>query len=100
MALQLNLTDSDVGIAAAEAYARIVFLTYDTKTGRVQLSVDIYVDQAAREAGKNPISGGVYGGTVGVDMPSLDEALATGVRAALYTWLKAAIPLFNGAIDV
>ena len=101
MALQLNLTadKTAVGVAAAEAYARIVQLNFDTKTGKVTLSVDIHYDQAARAANKAPISGGVYSGHAGIDMPSIDVALAEGVRSTLYTWLKTQ-PDFAGAVDV
>jgi len=100
MALQLNLTadKTAVGMAAPEAYARIVYLTFDTKTGRVQLSVDVHANQQAREDGKAPISGGVYTGVVGVDMPNIDDTIP-GIRAALYDWLKT-LPDFAGSIDV
>jgi hypothetical protein len=101
MALQLNLTaeKTGVGVASPEAYARIVHLAFDTKTGKVTLSVDIHYDQAARAANKSPVSGGIYSGFVGIDMPSIDVALAEGVRAVLYAWLKTQAD-FTGATDV
>lgn len=98
MALQLNLADTNVGVPAPEAYARIVSLNFDVRMNLVHVAVDIYFDQAMREAGKSPVSGGVYTGTVGVDMPSLDDTIP-GVRAALYAWLKT-LPAFAGATDV
>jgi hypothetical protein len=101
MALQLNLTadKTAVGLAAPEAYARIVQLSFDTRTGQVTLHVDIHADAAARNAAKAPVAGGVYRGITGIDMPNIDEALALGVRSSLYTWLKT-LPDFTGAVDV
>jgi hypothetical protein len=101
MALQLNLTadKTAVGLAAPEAYARIVHLAFDTKTGQVTLAVDVHADAASRAASKSPVTGGIYRGITGVDMPNIDEALASGVRSSLYTWLKT-LPDFAGAVDV
>jgi hypothetical protein len=100
MALQLALTaeQNNVGVVAPEAYARIVQLTFDTKTGKVSVAVDVHYDLAARTAGKSSITGNVYSGVTGVDMANIDDTIA-GVRSVLYTWLKT-LPDFAGAIDV
>jgi hypothetical protein len=100
MALQLNLTSDKtaVGVACPAAYARIVQLQFDTKTGKVDVAVDIHADKASRDAGKSPVSGGVYSGVVGKDMPNLDDSIP-GVRSALYAYLKT-LPDFAGAVDV
>lgn len=100
MALQMNLpaARTAVGLDAPEAYARIVAFAFDAKTSEVQVAVDVHANAAARHAGKNPISGGVFKGQVGVDTPDLDASI-TGVRAALYGWLKT-LPDFAGAEDV
>lgn len=98
MALQLNLTESDVGLAIPEAYARIVVLQFDTKSGEVTVYVDIHATAAARNENKNPVSGRVYRGKVGVDMPNLDDTIP-GIRAAIYNWLKT-LSDFAGALDV
>ncbi len=98
MALQVNLPETNVGLPAPEGYARIVALAYDLLTGKAQVAVNIYANQAAREAGKNPVAGGVFEGKPGEDMPSLDADIP-GVRAALYGWLKT-LPVFASAIDV
>lgn len=100
MALQLNLAadKTAVGVAAPEAYARIVQLLFNTKTGQVQVWVDVHATLQARTDNRSPIAGGVYGGVVGVDMPNIDDNIP-GIRAALYTWLKTQ-PFFEGAVDV
>lgn len=98
MALQLNLQETNVGLPAPEAYARIVQLRFDTTTGAVEVAVNIYADIAARAAGKAPVAGGIYSGVVGVDMPSLDDSIP-GIRSALYAWLKT-LPYFAEAVDV
>jgi hypothetical protein len=98
MALQLNLADTNVGLPAPEAYARIAALSFDTMTGLVRVAVDIHASLAARVAGKNPIGGGTYEGIVGLDMPTLDADIP-GIRSVIYTWLKT-LPAFAGAIDV
>jgi hypothetical protein len=100
MALQLDLPSSKTttGVAAPEAYARIVQFVYDARANRVTCYVDTHASQATREAGKSPVAGGAYAGIVGVDMPNLDASIA-GVRTELYTWLKT-LPDFAGATDV
>lgn len=101
MALKLPLTSDKtrVGVAAPNAYARINNLEYDTRSGQVEVRVDIYLDQTAREGNKAPIAGHRITGKVGVDLPSLDNALGSGVRSALYAWLKTKKE-FLGAVDV
>ena len=98
MALTLNLPETNVGLPAPEAYARIVAFQYDVLTNKVQVAVNVYANQAARLAGKAPIAGGVFDGVVGVDFPTLDTALEQGVRSALYSWLKTQ-PVFITATD-
>ena len=48
MALQVALTDSNVGIPAPPAYARIVAASIDVLAGKVQVAVNIYASAAAR----------------------------------------------------
>lgn len=98
MALQINMTETNVGLEAPQAYARIMSLNFNATDGKVSVHVDIYASEAARQAGKIPIGGAVYSGTVGIDFPSLDESIP-GIRAAVYTWLKT-LPAFSGAVDV
>lgn len=100
MALQLSMTDKEtnVGLPAAAAYARIVQVLFDTKTGKVQVAVDIHATQQARTDNRAPIAGGVFEGVVGQGMPNLDDNLP-GIRAALYAWLKT-LPAFKNAVDV
>ena len=98
MALQLSLADTNVGVPAPEAYARIVAFQFNANTGEVTVAVDIHANDAARLAEKAPVAGGVYSGVVGTDMPSLDDEIP-GVRSALYDWLKT-LPVFAGALDV
>jgi hypothetical protein len=99
MALQLDLADTNVGVPAPTAYARIVGVSFNTTNGLVEIRVDIFASAAARQEGKNPVGGGVYIGTVGLNMPNLDDALPNGIRAVLYAWLKT-LPDFQGALDV
>lgn len=56
MALQLNLTaeDTEVGMALLEAYARILNISCDSHD-RVEFSVGVYVNKAARDADRRPI---------------------------------------------
>lgn len=98
MALQLNMPDTNIGLAVPEAYARIISLSFNARTGAVQVYVDIYASGTARQSGKAPVGGGIYEGKVGVDFPSLDDTIP-GIRAVVYAWLKT-LPAFSGAIDV
>ncbi len=99
MALQIALTETNVGMPAPEAYAKIAAFHYDAAANRLECFVNIYASVAARQAGKAPIDGGVFTGTPGSDsVPSLDGDTA-GARAELYTWLKT-LPKFAGATDV
>jgi len=98
MALQIELNDSNVGIPALQAYARVSALHYDVASNRVDVYVDIFATESTRQAGKSPIDGGVFSGQPGVDMPVLDNTIP-GLRAAVYAWLKT-LPKFAGAVDV
>lgn len=100
MALQMNLTPdrTAVGLAAPEAYARIVAYAFDSKTTELTVAVDVHASAAARQEGKNPVSGGVFKGKVVDGAPDLDASIA-GVRTILYQWLKG-LPEFAGASDV
>lgn len=102
MALQINLpaAKTRVRVAAPQAYARINKLAYDTLSGDVELVVGVYFNQAARTDGGGPVAVLRHEGKVGEGgLPSLDAALGSGVRAALYTWLKT-LPEYVGAVDV
>ena len=99
MALQMDLQETNIGVPAPQAYVRIVAYSYDAQSNNVQVAVNIYASEAARRAGKTPIGGGIYSGVVGVSFPSLDEPISSGVRGALYSWLKTQ-PAFLAAVDV
>jgi hypothetical protein len=119
MALRISLAAeaTNVGAAAPEAYARISSYIFDAASGLTSVSVLIYINQAARVAGKTPIAtrshrgapagtvlpespngrhGGGYRG-ISLTLPSLDE-INDGVRNTLYTWLKT-LPDYAGAVD-
>jgi len=101
MALQLNLPEdkTSVGVSAPAAYAHIVHLGYQLKTGKVVVDLDVHFNQAARASNKNPIHNMTFNFRVAIDGPNLDAALPEGLRAAIYAWLKAQ-PDFAGATDV
>jgi hypothetical protein len=98
MAIQLDIQDSNVGLAAPQAYARIAAVRYDVAANTVEVAVNIYASAQARTDGKSPIDGGVFVGQPGVDMPVLDDTIP-GLRAAVYAWLKT-LPKFAAGIDV
>lgn len=85
MALQLN-KETPFGISGN--YIRIDRINGDKET--VIFEVFLYVDQAARDSGKDPL---MHIGTFGTSMPNTD------FMPALYNHLKT-LPEFSGAIDV
>ena len=58
MGLQMSITadQTDVGVDAPEAYARIAAIAQDFDRGTVQVVVNTYFNQAAATAGKVPLS--------------------------------------------
>jgi hypothetical protein len=99
MALKLKLSDTDFGISAQAAYAKVTMFTFNAVMGWVEAQVAIYANAKARTDGKSPISVRNYRGVVGQDgLPDLDSDIK-GVRAAIYTWLKT-LPDFVDASDV
>jgi hypothetical protein len=61
MAIQVNLTDTDVGLPAPKAYARVTGISCDFTNGQVHVSVNIFANSAAaKDAEKNPVGGGLY----------------------------------------
>jgi hypothetical protein len=103
MALQISLPANRNRLSdapAPQAYARIDSLEFNTKTGAIELVVGVSLNAAARQANKGNICIFRHRGVVGSNgVPSLDDALASGVRSALYTWLKT-LPEYAGAVDV
>lgn len=101
MALQLNLADSTVGLAAPSAYAKITGMIFDAPTNRIEVQVAIYASAEARHTEKAPMERKTIIGTVGYSPGCLDleTALAEGWRAAIYAWLKTQ-PYFSGALDL
>ena len=99
MALQINLPDTNVGLPAPEAYARIVGMNIDILGDKLQVAVNVYANKAARDTGKAPVGGGVFETKLSdAASPVLDENNA-GIRAACYAWLKSQ-PTFAGSQDV
>lgn len=101
MGLQINLTDTNLGIPCPEAYARITGALFDANTAMLELQVAFFTSQAARESGKTPFDRRMYRGRVGYapGQIDIDVELDAGFRAAVYAWLKT-LPDFAGAIDV
>lgn len=93
MALVFALTETNVGVAAPQAYAKIVAFRSNYLQGNSEVAVDIFFDAAARTAGKSPVDGGVYVVPADAGIP------ADPTRADLYAWLKT-LPKFAGAVDV
>lgn len=89
MALQINLSESNVGPAFSEAYARVNFFR-GTKDDLLVL-VYFYADAAARLANKDPVSRKEY--------QLVTEDLDGKFMSVIYTALKQ-LPDFDGAIDV
>lgn len=97
MALQINLPDTNVGLPAPAAYARIVGVQVDVLRAKVHVAVNVYATRDARLAERNPVAGGVYEadfGPAGVDPDGSD-----GLRTNAYSYLKS-LPDFAGAQDV
>jgi hypothetical protein len=89
MALQLNLTNSDVGYEFSEAYARILFAR--TFKDQTFIFVNFHADAAARWANKNPVKQKEYIATT--------QDLTGDFFPSMYTWLKTQAD-FAGAVDV
>lgn len=94
MALQLSF-ESEYGVTFASAYARITKTHVDTPTddamNRIRVEVEVYANQAARDATAQPVGFLVADNT-------FDETQSLS-KADLYTWLKTQ-PGFENAIDV
>lgn len=62
MAIQVALTaaQTNVGVACASAYARIVAVDFDGLSGKVDVAVNVYYNRAARDLHKVPVFGGRY----------------------------------------
>lgn len=115
MAIQVNMSgaQTNYGGSATNAYARIVSVHHNSKTGQVDIAVDVFYDRNARDAGKTPIYGGVFstkfyqpdlvndnGRGIPYD-PVVDQlpTLSAFNFPTMYTYLKS-LPVFNGAVDV
>jgi hypothetical protein len=89
MAIQTAIEQTDIGIPAPEAYARIMEFTGNKKY--LQYRVAVYMNAAAREIGGQPIR---------IEQYDLETPKITGdIMAALYADLKTH-PGFEGASDV
>jgi hypothetical protein len=93
MALQLAFTSdqTNVGLAAPEAYARFEHLSF-TAPGDLHLVVAVYANAATRLAGKRSLFSMAFIAT-GLAFATSD------VQAEVYTYLKT-LPEFAGATDV
>lgn len=116
MAIQVNLTaeQTNIGADVTGAYARIVAMHWDAKTGKATIAVDVWWNRAARDMlTKAPIFGGVYNAkfysseinsdfTRGLPVdPAVDALPTLGGLAQnhLYTFIKT-VPDFSSGVDV
>lgn len=93
MALQIALTDSNVGAPFPAAYVRI-------SSGRsfkstVSITVDYYADEAARLAEKSLVQQKFFE----TEIANLDVQAGDHPHAPYYRWLKT-LAEFAGAVDV
>ena len=92
MALQVALTETNVGVPAPEAYAKIVAIRSAFNQPSCEVAVDIFFNLAARQAGKAPIAGNV------LFVPAEVVEGNDPTRTTLYAWLKT-LELFKDAVD-
>jgi hypothetical protein len=78
MALKLSITDSDIGVAFPDAYARIVAV--QANKHQASYTVEVHASQVARESRKQAIRTDTF--TAQMDEVSGD------IYPALYTHLK------------
>ena len=101
MALKLAKT-TDTG-SSAEYWRVAPGFTYDVVEQQLTATVVLYVNEAARRAGKRPMNVRLDNDQphgVSLSGTDADTAVKTGdPRAALYAVLKA-LPFFSGAEDV
>ena len=89
MALQLQITNTEVGASFDAAYAKIIaFHGENVPDQIVEIVVDFYASSAAREANARPVQRLPYHTT----LPSGD------LMAGLYAYLKS-LPEFASAVD-
>jgi hypothetical protein len=89
MALQLSLSDTSIGVAFPEAYAKIG--DYFGNKNTIQYQVAVWANAAAREANCAPVRSDAY---------YVEVADLTGdVMPALYADLKTHEPYTNG-VDI
>jgi hypothetical protein len=101
MALQLELSDSELGLYLPTAYVRITGIIFDSGLSRMEIQVSIYPTMAARNEGKAPVLRKTFITEIGYSpgLMDLETALPNGWRYAMYAWLKTQ-PYFAGAVDV
>jgi ABC-type sugar transport system substrate-binding protein len=80
MAFKLNISESDVGAAFTDAYARVGFIKGDTRNFFTQ--VLYYASEEARKANAQPVLSKSY------QIPFAEFASADNPIAAGYNWLK------------
>lgn len=80
MAFKLNISESDVGAAFTDAYARVGFIKGDTRNFFTQ--VMYYASEDARKANAQPVLNKSY------VIPFAELASADNPIAAGYNWLK------------
>ena len=91
MALQLNITDTEVGASFNAAYAKIAHFHGENMPAvgvRVDFIVDFFASSAAREQNARP----VHRMHFGISLPEGD------LMVGLYNYLKT-LPEFEGAED-
>jgi hypothetical protein len=96
MAIQLTKT---IDSGASGEYWRIVKITVDIESNYSEVNVGLYIDQAARDAGKNPLMRENYSFS-GADNPCTLAAMeSASVVQLAYDKLKS-LTNFFGSIDV
>lgn len=91
MALKLARTTAS-GILMENAYHRIIAFVGGASHDDMTVNVAVYLDQAAREAGKSWVE-------MDVRILVMDEAAEGNVFTDLYSKLKT-LPEYAGAVDV
>lgn len=116
MALKQAFHDAGTGVTHPNAYHRVagVILAFDDDSPAGEITLAVYVDEAARKSGKGPFM------TRAIAVPNAkagkseigekdsfkkrlsDDALGKGVTPvqACYAYLKSPHPLYKGAKDV
>lgn len=103
MALLLRLEKPATGESYPEAYHRVTMLTLNATKPAVELTVAVYLTEAARRAGKQPVA--TYTAPVLAEAfmayfsPQALDRLATNPIRAAYEYLRT-LPAYAEAVNV